>query len=201
MVRHHGVVSRTLPDYVTHYYVQGRPPFLNLSELTQPAWDSTRKVLEEERATRRSSRVFRRRYLEFRQATEVKLRDLFVVAGGTPERDAPHYFVLGSSKWFQGLSCDMQQLVIPLDALPDSATSMTIPDSITSMGLGGDYGIPVDPQPHHDRVFRLSEFADAVQTFGIPEDRPGSYEGYQYRSFELYAEVQVWSDAVLDWVE
>lgn len=194
------MVSRTLPDYVTHYFVQGRPPFLNLSDLSQQEWDSTRQVLEGERANGSSFRVFGRRYLELRRATEVKLRDLFVAVGGTPERDAPHYFVLGSCKWFEGLSRDMQQLEIPLDALPDSATSMTIPDSMTSMGLGGDYGIPVQPKPHHDRVFRLSEFAGAVQTFGIPAGRPGEYEGYQYRSFELYAEVQVWSDAVLDYV-
>ena len=195
------MVNQTLPDYVTHYYVQGRAPFLNLSELAQSEWDSKRHVLEAERATGSSFRVFGRRYLDLRRATEVKLRDLFVVAGGKPERDAPHYFVLGSSKWFQGLSRDMQQLVIPLDALPDSATSMTIPDSMTSMGLGDEYGIPVEPKPHHDRVFRRSEFADAVETFGIPEDRAGSYEGYQHRSFELYAEVQVWSDAVLDWAK
>lgn len=196
-MRHDGAVSRTLPDFVTHYYVQGRPPFLNLSELTQTEWDATRNVLEEERATGSSSRVFGHRYLDLRRATEAKLRDLFVVAGGNPERDAPHYFVLGSSKWFQGLSHDMLQVVIPLDALPDSATSMTIPDSMTSMGLGGDFGIPVEPEPHHGRVFRRSQFAEAVETFGIPEDRPGNYAGYQHRTFELYAEVQVWSDAVL----
>jgi hypothetical protein len=93
----------------------------------------------------------------------------------------------------------MQELVIPLAALPDAATSMTIPDSVTAMGLGADFGIPVEPRPHHGRVFRLSEFADAVDAFGIPEDQPGNYEGYQHRSFELYAEVQVWSDAVFDY--
>jgi hypothetical protein len=42
-----------------------------------------------------------------------------------------------------------------------------------------------------------SRFADALETYGMPEDRTG-YDGYQHRSFELYAEVQVWSDAVLD---
>ena len=194
-------MSRPLPDYVTHYYVPGRPPFLNLSELTAPEWDAIRQALEDERATGRSHRVFGRRYLDLRRATETKLRDLFVVAGGEPERDAPHYFVLGSSKWFQGLSHEMQEVAIPLDALPDSATSMTIPDSVTSMGLGGGYGLPVEPLPHHGRVFRFSQFTDAIETYGFPEDRPGNYAGYQHRSFELYAEVQVWSDAVLEYLK
>jgi hypothetical protein len=194
-------VRRTLPDFVTHYYVPDRPPFLNLSELTEPQWDAKRHLLDAERTEGRSSRVFGRRYLELRLATEAKLRDLFVSAGGEPEREAPHYFVLGSSKWFRGLARDMQQVVIPLAALPDRATSMTIPDSVTAMGLGGDFGIFVEQMPHHNRVFRTSEFVDAVRTFGIPEDRPGKYSGYQHRSFELYAEVQVWSDSVLEYAE
>jgi hypothetical protein len=186
-----------LPDYVTHYFLLGRQPFLNLSELADPEWDAMQQVLEAERATGSSSRVFGRRYLELRRATEARLRDLFVAAGGAPERDVPHYFVLGSSAWFRGLAHDMQEVVIPLSALPESATSMTIPDSVISMGLGSEYGIPVEPKPHHGRVFLHSEFGDAVQTFGLPEDRPGDYIDYQHQSFEFYAEVQVWSDAIL----
>jgi hypothetical protein len=198
-VRHDGAVSSELPDYVTHYYVAGRPPFLNVSELAEAEWEATRLALESERLAGSCSRVFGRRYLEFRRRTEAKLRDLFVASGGQPERYVPHYFVLGSSEWFRCLSPDMQELKIPLAALPDTATSMTIPDSITAMGLGGDFGLPVEPKPHHDRVFRLSECAGAVETFGIPEGQPGGYAGYQHRSFEMYAEVQVWSDAVLDY--
>ncbi len=191
------MVDSELPDYVTHYFVAGRPPFLNVSELTDAAWEVTRPVLESERTEGSSFRVFGRRYLELRRATEAKLRDLFIAAGGKPERRAPHYFVLGSSEWFRGLAEDMQELVIPLAALPDTATSMTIPDSMTAMGLGGDFGIPVESKPHHGRVFLRSEFASAVEKFGIPEGQPGNYVGYQHRSFEFYAEVQVWSDAVL----
>jgi hypothetical protein len=198
-MRQYVAVSGMLPDYVTHYYVPGRRPFLNLSELTDQDWDVTREVLEVERETGSSFRVFGSRYLELRRATEARLRELFVAAGGEPERKAPHYFVLGSSEWFRGLAQDMQQVVIPLAALPDSATSMTIPDSVTAMGLGADYGISVDTKPHHGRVFRRSQFAAAIETFGIPEDRAGNYLGYQHRSFELYAEVQVWSDVVLDY--
>jgi hypothetical protein len=196
-VRHDGAVSRELPDYVTHYYVPGRPPFLNVSELTQAEWEATRPVLDAERVAGSSFRVFGRRYLEFRRSTEIKLRDLFVASGGRPEGHVPHYFVLGSSEWFRGLAPDMQELRIPLAALPAAATSMTIPDSMTAMGLGGDFDIPVEPKPHHDRVFRLSEIAGAVEAFGIPHGQSGGYAGYQHRSFEMYAEVQVWSDAVL----
>lgn len=191
-------VSRALPDYVTHYHVNGRRPFLNVSDLTDPEWEVIRQDLEAERDAGRSSRVFGRRYLELRRATEAKLRDRFVAVGGTPERPSPHYFVLGSSAWFRGLAQEMQEVVLPLASLPHDATSMTIPDSMTSMGLGGAFGLPVENRPHHGRVFRLSEISAAVQEFGLPEDEPGNYAGYQHRSFEIYAEIQVWSDAILD---
>ena len=198
-VGHDGWVSRALPDYVTHYYVAGRPPFRNVSELTDPEWEVIRQELEAERFAGTSSRVFGRRYLELRPATEAKLRDQFVALGGEPERTSPHYFVLGSSTWFRGLAHEMHEVVVPLAELPDSATSMTIPDSMTSMGLGGEFGLPVENKPHHGRVFRLSEIPEAVKEFGLPEDEPGDYAGYQHRSFELYAEVQVWSDAILNY--
>ena len=192
-------MSRALPDYVTHYYVAGRPPFLNVSGLTDPEWEVIRQDLEAERNAGRSSRVFGRRYLELRRATEVKLRDQFVAVGGKPERHTPHYFVLGSSAWFQGLAHEMHEVVVPLASLPEDVTSMTIPDSMTCMGLGGDFGLPVENRPHHGRVFRLSEISEAVEEFGLPEEEPGNYAGYQHRSFEIYAEIQVWSDAILDY--
>jgi hypothetical protein len=190
-------VSSALPDYVTHYYVAGRPPFLNVSELTDPEWEAIRRELDAERFAGRSSRVFGRRYLELRRATEAKLRDQFIAVGGEPERTSPHYFVLGSSTWFRGLAHGMREVTVPLTGLPDRATSMTIPDSMTSMGLGGEFGLPVENRPHHGRVFRLSEIPEALEEFGLPEDEPGDYAGYQHRSFERYAEVQVWSDVIL----
>jgi hypothetical protein len=196
-VRHDGAVSSALPAYVTHYYVAGRQPFLNVSELSDPEWEVIRRKLDAERFAGQSSRVFGGRYLELRRATEVKLRALFVAAGGEPERTAPHYFVLGSSEWFRGLAYEMHEVVIPLTALPDNATSLTIPDSMTSMGLGGEFGLPVEDRPHHGRVFRLSKLPEAIEEFGLPEDKPGDYAGYQQRTFELYAEVQVWSDSIL----
>ena len=191
-------MSSAPPEYVTHYYVAGQRPFLNVSELSDPEWEVVRRGLEAERLAGRSSRVFGRRYLELRRATEAKLRDQFIAAGGEPERTSPHYFVLGSSAWFRGLAHEMHEVVIPLALLPDAATSMTIPDSMTSMGLGGDFGLPVENRPHHGRVFRLSQIREAVEEFGLPEGEPGNYAGYQHRSFEVYAEVQVWSDVILN---
>ena len=100
-----------------------------------------------------------------------------MAVGGKPERHTPHYFVLGSSAWFQGLAHEMHEVVVPLASLPEDVTSMTIPDSMTSMGLGGDFGLPVENRPHHGRVFRLSEISEAVEEFGLPEESPATTPG------------------------
>ena len=191
-------MDRVLPNCVTNYYVPHRRPFLNLSDLSDAGWEAARATLESERAGGKTSRMFGRRYLELRRATEQKLRSLFVEAGGIPERAAPHYFVLGSSEWFRGLSPGMREVVIPLEDLPEASTSMTIPDSMTAMALGPAFGLPYEARPCHERAFRLSEFKRTVHEFGIPEDGPKEYADHQHRIFEKYIEVLVWSDSILE---
>jgi hypothetical protein len=133
--------------------------------------------------------------MELRQRTEARLRRLFMAAGGRPERSSPHYFVLGSSRWFEGLATNTQQVVLELARMPAAVTSCTYPDSFTAMGFGPDYGLPSGPQPYHDRVFSLADLPALIARYGLPDDVPDQdYEGYQQRPFEKYVEVQLWSD-------
>jgi hypothetical protein len=188
-------MSADVPDYVTHYAIPGRAPFLNLSDLPENAVDSVLADLARERADGASSRIFGRSYMELRRLTEEKLSRLFVAGGGRPERSAPHYFVLGASRWYRGLAPDMDEVVLTLAELPDDQTTFTYPDSFTAMGLGAAFGLHLEPRPYHGRVFRLHELAGVVERYGLPVDEPGHYEGYQFRSFEQYIEIQLWSDA------
>jgi hypothetical protein len=184
-----------VPGHVTHYAVAGRAPFLNLSDLPEDALDSVLGELARERAEGASSRVFGRRYMELRRLTEEKLRQRFIARGGHPERSAPHYFVLGASRWYRGLARDMDEVILEMAALPHDQTTFTYPDSFASMGLGTELGLHHEPRPYHGRVFRLDELADLVERFGMPADEPGAYDGYQVHPFEKYIEVQLWSDA------
>jgi hypothetical protein len=188
---------RTIPAFVTHYYVPGRPPFLNLSDLPDDSLTPVLEVLSGEQKDGTSHRVFGRRYMELRRRTEERLRERFVAAGGVPARAAPHYFVLGRSEWYRGLSTGMEEAVLMLGDLPDDATSFTYPDSLTSMGLGLDYGLPHEPKPYHGTVFRLRELAAVVGRHGLPADQAGDYAGYQHQPFEKYIEVQLWTDEPL----
>jgi hypothetical protein len=183
-----------IPDFVTHYHLADKAPFQNLSTIEGPELDRVLVELDRRRSAG-LKRVFGQRYMVLRRLTEHRLRELFVEAGGKPELHAPHYFCLGESAWFRDLAPDMRGLTVPLSALPDEVTSFTYPDSVVSMGFGPQFGLPDAPRPYHGRAFRMSDLAHVVQEFGLPENSASAdYEGYWRRPFEVFIEVQAWSN-------
>jgi hypothetical protein len=176
-----------VPDFVTHYYLAAKQPFLNLSELNGTELEAVRLDLQARREVHGNKRPFGRKYMELRRQTEAKMYALFLAAGGKPQRLVPHYFVLGRSPWFEGHAPDTRSVVLAISALPDDATSFTYPDSFESMALGPRFGLKYEPRPYHEKMFRLSELPDVVATFGLPSD-PGD------QPFGRYIEVQLWSD-------
>lgn len=183
-----------IPDFVTHYHLADKAPFQNLSTLDVPQLELVLAELQQRRSAG-LKRAFGPKYVALRRLTERRLRDLFIEAGGRPELQAPHYFCLGESAWFRGLAPDMRGVVVPLSTLPDESTSFTYPDSIVSMGFGPQFGLPDAPRPYHGRAFRIADLPGIVQEYGLPADAAATdYEGYWRRPFEVFIEVQVWSN-------
>jgi hypothetical protein len=183
---------------VTHYHLADKRPFLNLSDLNESDLARVLEDMLQRRQSGRLQRVFGARYMALRRLTEAWLRALFINAGGCPQRSGPHYFVLGSSSWYRGLSPDMRAVTMTLSDLPATQTSVTYPDSFTAMGFLPDFGLPYRPRPYHGTVFRLDELPELVRRYGIPPDaKPANYTGYQLRPFEQYIEVQLWADEPL----
>ncbi len=187
----------TLPDVITHYHSKVDRPFQNLSDLGPDELSEVLKNLKQRRADNPGyKRMFGKLYMDFRRRTEAKLRDLFEARGGEPERQSPHYFVLGECAWFSGLYPDPDTVKLDWPSLPKKAVSFTYPDSFVAMRLGPDYGLPPDPlEPYHERVYFMDELANVVAEHGLPDgDVDETYEGYHKRKFEKYIEVQVWTD-------
>lgn len=186
-----------VPEYITHYHLPDRRPFLNLSDLDEHQLSAVLADLDGVSATGRSQRRFGPRYMQLRRATERLMRERFIHRGGRPARDSPHYFVLGQSPWFRGLYQDAAEIRVPLAQLPSDQVSFTYPDSITSMGLLADFGIALSVRPHHGTVFRIDELPTVIDAYGLPNGAaPGSYQGHRRDDFEHYIEVQVWTDDI-----
>lgn len=187
-----------MPTFVTHYHRARRAPFLNLSDLAADELTTVLTQLAGPDEQALSARRFGPRYMALRRATETRLRELFIRAGGAPERTAPHYFVLGTCAWFKALYRDVAEVRLPLSALPSQVTSVTYVDSMTALGLGVTYGLPTPDPDHADRVYRLEELEGLVRRFGLPDDAapadPAGYAGHQFQRIDTYVEVQVWSD-------
>ena len=184
-----------IPDYVTHYHLADKTPFLNLSDLADEELPGVMRDLEHRRTRSGLQRVFGGRYMQLRRLTEARLRQLFVDAGGKPERNSPHYFVLGASAWYRGLAPDTHEVVVSLADLPADQTSFTYPDSFTAMGYPPQFGLPYVERPYHGRAYRIHELPELVSRHGLPADDPsGEYAGYQHKPFEKYIEVQLWAD-------
>jgi hypothetical protein len=133
--------------------------------------------------------------MDLRRRTEARLRELFIAAGGQPQRPTPHYFVLGDSPWYEGLAENMQRVQLPLSALPASQTSIAYPDSFTAITPGTSSGLGHQAKPYHGQVFLLSELPGLVERFGIPDPRwDGNYQSWATWPAEAYIEVQLWSD-------
>ncbi|NYJ75615.1 hypothetical protein [Allobranchiibius huperziae] len=186
------------PSYVTHYYRAGKHAFRNLSDLPEFELALVLADLASLEHQTVSARRFGPRYMALRTATEARLRERFVAAGGRPQRRAPHYFVLGESTWFAGLYQDTAEVRLPLAALPDDATSLTYADSITAMGLGLPMGLPAPHPQHADRVYRLHELSELLTQYEPPGDTApdglAGYAGHQRHRINTYIEVQLWSD-------
>lgn len=188
----------TLPNEITHYFPRSDRPFLNLSDLGEDQATVVIKALARRRAKNPDyKRVFGKVYMDFLRRTEAKLRETFEACGGKPERQAPHYFLLGQCEWFADLYPDTGMVSLDWRSLPREIASFTYPDSAVSMRLGPDFGLPPDLlEPYHEQVFFLDELEEVVADYGLPDGSvDDNYEGYYKRKFEKYIEVQVWSDA------
>lgn len=195
------MIDGAVPSVATHYFVEGRSPFLNLSDLDPDELDRVVADLGREHSAGRSQRTFGRRYMDLRRQTEARLRELFAARGGVMQRTNPHYFVLGTCGWFEALSPDMVSVEIALDALPPASTSVTYPDSVVAMRRGAAFGLPDIAKPYHDQVYLLDELPDLIARYGLPDgSADAEYSGYEFREFEKFVEVQVWTDDVLDLV-
>ncbi|MBD8890824.1 hypothetical protein [Roseibium litorale] len=187
----------TVPGEITHYFSRSDRPFRNLGDLEEQDAAKVIDALQKRRLNNPGfKRVFGRTYLDFRQRTEARMREIFAANGGKPERRSPHYFVLGTCDWFADLYPDTGTVSLDWRELPREIASFTYPDSFISMRFGEEYGLPHMPlEPYHEKVFFLDELESVVERYGLPDgSKDETYEGYHTRKFEKYIEVQVWSD-------
>ena len=181
-------MKEIIPDFLTHYYLPDKKPFLTLSDLEG---DKLNEVLTELRLKAQkgeSLRGFASWYVDERKKTEVFLRNEFIKKGGKPQRKFPIYFVLGKSEVQKGLSSGTKELIIDLKTVPKEFLSFTYPDSMATMVLMNDDEFR---KPYHGKIFTFSEIIEVVREHGFPKDEGAKTSKFIYPN---YIEAQVWCD-------
>jgi hypothetical protein len=170
-----------VPDYLTHYYEAVRGPFVNLSDLSEPAAETVLEQIRKEGGTFASVRAAD--YLSIRRELEERVRTAFIARGGQPRRMRPHYLILGSCDWLLSWYRQGRELRIPLAELAADVVSFTYGDTFPAMRYP-------DGKAHRGQVYTLQELPELVQRFGLPQvTNPDGSSGP-----DRYIEAQVWVD-------
>ena len=169
------------PDFLCHYYEAARGPFFNLSDLPS---EEAEKILD---AIRQQGGVFASRrpagYLQVRRRLEEQVRRRFIAKGGRPQRDRPHYMILGACPWVKSWYHAGCELRIPLAEFDPACVSFTYGDTFPAMRLQ-------DGKPYRGQVYTLAELPEIVRRYGLPQERnPDGKSGP-----ERYIEAQVWCE-------
>jgi hypothetical protein len=184
-------VATTIPNFLTHYYLPDRQPFLSLSDLKN---QELKKVLEDLRLKTKkgeSKRIFADWYVEDRKKTETFLRNGFIKKGGNIQRKNPIYFVLGRSEAYKAMIPEMLELELLLERIPKDSISFTYPDSMASLELESDLAYN---KPYHGQVFTFNELFDLIGQYGYPKDEIARCSKF---GFPNYIEAQVWCNIPL----
>lgn len=173
-----------LPTYLSHYYDCTQPPFRSLSTLPPEEAEAALAAIRQRGAGFASQR--KPDYLTIRRDLEAAVRALFADKGGQPQRESPHYMVVGSCDWLKSwyaLGCELR---IALDQFDPLHVSFTYGDSFPAMRYE-------DGKPYRKQVYTLAELPAIVQSYGLPQN----WNADGAHGPDRYIEAQVWSDAPL----
>jgi len=174
-----------IPDFLSHYYEASQGPFRNLSDLPP---DEAEVILEK---IRQKGDVFASKraedYLDIRRGLEGKVRELFIKKGGKPQRQKPHYMILGACSWLKEWYIEGRELQIPLTYFQPQIVSFTYGDTFPAMRYQ-------DGKPYREQVYTLDELPELVSLYGLPQD----WNRYGNRGPDRYIEAQVWADEPIE---
>jgi hypothetical protein len=175
------------PASLFHYYEAANGPFRSLSTLNPEEADALMDRIRQEGAIFASQRAGD--YLAIRRDLEQKIRRLLIDKGGQPQRDTPHYLILGECPWLTTWYLDGRAVTLPLAVCDPQTISFTYGDSFPAMRFG-------DGKPYRGQVYRLHELPDLIRQYGLPQDwNPDGTFGP-----DRYIEAQVWDDKPLEYV-
>jgi len=184
-----------LPNYITHYYYPDKEPFLNLSALGEAERHEVIKELNERRAQGITQRGFPDWYMPQRLDSEREMLAILKKKGVVPERQYPHYFVLGNSSFFEKFYNRQYKIIrIPIEAFAPNEITFTPSDSLWCIGKVLQPDTAWKSMWFDQQLFSYSEICEILIEHEVDVSDAESLK--KFRAF--FVEAQVWNDRVVE---
>ena len=174
--------------YLYHYFEKSKGPLLSLSALPiEEAVGIQNRIVSENKtfAAQRNER-----YLPRRKELERLVYTLFVEKGGKPEKETPHYFVIGECPWLATWYEQADYIRIPINEFNLQTVSFTYGDTFPTFSPN-----VTDGMEYRNTVYTYDEIMKIIEKYGLPQDKWDKPIFAQ----PCYVEAQVWSDEPALW--
>lgn len=186
--------NQIIPDFISHYYLPDRKPFLNLSDLSKEEMEPIVEGLNNRMEEGRMHRGFPDWYFPQREEAEVNLRKAFVNGGGKPSRKAPHYFTLGTSKMIEWVyKEDFNKIEIPIELIK-SKLLFSIGDTLWTFSKSYNEKQKWENKWFQGRLYNYEEVEDIVKELQLDLD----CEKSRFKHMVACIETFIWCDDELN---
>ena len=169
--------------HLYHYFEKAKGPFLSLSALPLEEAVVIQNKLNFENKTFAAQR--NEKYLSRRHELERLVRKQFIEKGGKPEKDSPHYFVIGACPWLATWYEHADFIKIPINEFDMQTVSFTYGDTFPTFSPD-----IADGMEYRNTVYIYEEIIKIIEKYGMPQDKRDKSTFGQ----PCYVEAQVWSD-------
>ena len=169
--------------FLYHYFEKSKKPFLSLSALALEEAAEIQNRLISENKTFAAQR--NEGYLSRRRELEKIVRSLFIEKGGKPEKETPHYFVIGECPWLATWYEQSDYVKIPVSEFDLQTVSFTYGDTFPTFSPNVSDGME-----YRNTVYTYEQILLIIEKYGMPQDKWDKPVFAQ----PCYVEAQVWSD-------
>ena len=169
--------------YLYHYFEKSKGPLLSLSALPMEKAVGIQSCIVSENKTFAANR--NEKYLPRRKELEGLVYKLFVEKGGKPEKETPHYFVIGECPWLATWYEEADFIKIPVSDFDLQTVSFTYGDTFPTFSPN-----VTDGMEYRSTVYTFEEILKIIGKYGMPQEKWDKSVFAQ----PCYVEAQVLSD-------
>jgi len=182
-----------MADYITHYYLPDRKPFLNLSDLSGKKLKDVLDELNQKQLDGSIKRIFPDWYLSQREEAEKNLLKSFIKKGGKPDRKSPHYFCLGKSKGIEfGFNNNFKTIELPI-SLIKKEIMFSLGDTLFTFSKSYNDKIKWENEWYQGKLYNYEETIQIIEQLNLDLNDTESL----HKNKIACIEGMIWSDKIL----